>query len=232
VGIMSARRTDILEIVSRYAAGYFPLYDEDGRFYWERLSVRAVIPVHDQTLARAKRLARRGKKRFEIRRTTAVDDVIEQLKSETVKADSWVREDVIAIYHALQKAGMLRTVEAWDPATGALVGALLGIALPGTFVAETMYGLVPEASKVCLCQLVEDCAASGIEMIDVQTPHDFEAFDLLSDELRTRQSTAHPCVRLGEQYLPLATFQIQFTMAWRRAFNGGIAEWIEKSRRP
>ena len=40
---MSARRMDVLEVVSRYVAGYFPLYDPWDRFYWERLAVRAKV---------------------------------------------------------------------------------------------------------------------------------------------------------------------------------------------
>ena len=164
---MSARTADVMEIVSRYAAGYFPLYDLEGRFYWERLGVRAVLPVNATTAARAGQLMRRSRGLFEMRYTTAVAEVIAHLRDAGeggVKSNSWVRGEVIRIYEALHEAGLLQTVEAWQVAGEKgprLVGALLGIVMPGTFIAETMFGLVPEASKVCLCRLVEDCWGSG-----------------------------------------------------------------------
>jgi leucyl/phenylalanyl-tRNA--protein transferase len=221
---MSARHVDVLEIVLRYAAGYFPLYDDDGMFYWERLPVRAVLPLNEHAAARARRLARRGTRRFDIRRTTAVDDIIAQLRREEVKQRTWVKEEVAAIYRALHRVGLLQTVEAWDRASGRLVGALLGIALPGTFVAETMYGLVPEASKICLCQLVQDCHAQGYALIDVQTPHDLDEEGLP----RAGGKTAHPCVRLGERRLTLARFRRAFEAAWQRSFDGDAEAWLMK----
>jgi hypothetical protein len=121
----------------------------------------------------------------------------------------------------------LRTVEAWQGEK--LAGALLGITLPGTYIAETMYGIVPEASKVCLCRLVEDCLATHVEMIDVQTPHDLREMDFLlpgSDLERT----PHPCVRLGEQLIPLPRFRRMFEAAWQRAFAGGVEEWVNAAR--
>ncbi len=167
---MSARPTDLMEVVTRYAAGYFPLYDAAGRFYWERPNLRAILPVNPETVERADRLSRRHHKKFQIRYTTAIDTVIGHLRDESIKQNSWVKKEVVAIYAAFRAAGLLQTVEAWRG--NQLAGALLGIVLPGTFIAETMFGLIPDASKICLCQLVRDCAAQGFFMIDVQTPHD------------------------------------------------------------
>ena len=219
---------DVYEIVTRYAAGFFPLYDEQGNFYWERLALRAVIPVNAHTARRAKQLARRGRKRFEIRYTTAVEEIIADLRRQEIKPRSWVQEEVVAIYRTLHNAGLLRTVEAWQGEK--LVGALLGITLPGTYIAETMYGIVPEASKVCLCRLVEDCLAAGIEMIDVQTPHDLRDMDFLAPNLDVQERTAHPCVRLGEQLIPLPRFRRMFETAWQGACAGGVEEWVDEAR--
>lgn len=230
--LMSSRLVNVVEILSRYAAGYFPLYDLEGRFYWERLSIRAMIPVNADTAARARRLARRGRGRFEIRYSTAIEQVVAQLQREEIKRNSWVKEEVVKIYAALDAARLLKTVEVWDKG-GNLVGALLGIDLPGTFVAETMYGLVPEASKICLCRLVEDCAAGRWghkEIIDVQTPHNLEEWGLPREEEGEDRGTSHPCVRIGEIYLPISVYMRAFVAAWKRGFGGGIEEWLEKAR--
>ncbi len=238
-----------LTLLHRYASGYFPMIDDEDPahpvFFWDRWPVRAVLPVNAQTAARARRMGRRAQGaggRFEIRYTTAVETVLGHLQR--VKEHSWVRGQVVDIYRALHEAGVLRTVEAWERDTDAgtrrrgdaakeprLVGALLGLVLPGVFVAETMYGLVPEASKVCLCQLVEDCWNAGhptYELIDVQPPHNLDEYGL---PLPRKTGTAHPCIRLGEQHLPLAAYLAAFAAAWKRAFAGGISEWLELASR-
>jgi leucyl/phenylalanyl-tRNA--protein transferase len=204
--------------LNRYVAGYFPLYNWEGRFYWERLGVRAVLPVDTDALKRARKLANRGRAKFEIRYTTSLEEIIGHLQDERIKQHSWVREQVVHIYRALLQVGVLRTVEAWQ--RGRLVGGLVGIILPGMFIAETMFGLVPEASKVCLCRLVEDCAAAGIDLIDVQTPHDINEFGL------PREGTPHPCIRLGEQKLRLTVFMQHFAYAWKKKFHGTVADWL------
>jgi len=236
---MTTPSIDLQDVLTRYTAGYFPMTDMDDAdpsakpvFYWDRWPIRAVLPLNDQSVARARRMARRAERQFTIRHTTAVEKVLRHLKH--AKDHSWVQGQVVEIYRALHAAGILRTIEAWLPAAeptpaaprprDRLVGALLGIVWPGVFVAETMYGLVPEASKVCLCRLVEDCAAAGFEMIDVQTPHDM---DECGAPLLPKAATAHPCTRLGEDHMPIEAFLEAFSAAWSRAFSGGIAEWLE-----
>jgi leucyl/phenylalanyl-tRNA--protein transferase len=252
---MSARKVDVLDVVSRYASGFFPLYDPWGRFYWERLPLRAVLPMTAEVLARAQRMARRPWKTLlregpcEFRYTTAVPEVILHLRDERVKENSWVREDVVHIYDLLHAAGLLQTIELWQTRGGkeTLTGGLLGLVLPGTFIAETMFGLVPEASKLCVCRLVEDCWNAGavkgeggaegespaplFRMIDVQTPHDPAAYGILLDLAEEfgphdPDRTAHPCVRLGEETLMLRPFMQAFTRAWRDAFAGGVEDWL------
>lgn len=220
---------DVVEIVGRYATGWFPLFDERDRFYWERLEERAVLPLDGhagQAVTRARQIGRRGLKRFDIRFTTAVDEVLRQLQ--TVRPNSWVKGEVVQIYQALHEAGMLRTVEAWKTVAGEeiLVGGLLGIVLPGVFVAETMYGVESEASKACLCRLVEECAAAGYEIIDMQMAHDEDANGIPLGN-RGRQ---HPCVRLGEVRMELEEFLGLMEGAWRRRFDGGAKEWVDLTR--
>jgi leucyl/phenylalanyl-tRNA---protein transferase len=206
------------DVLTRYATGWFPLFDDRGTFFWERPDQRAILPLTPDTRARARRLAKRGQKRFAIRFTTAVDPILAQLQR--VRPNNWVKGEVVEIYRALHAAGILRTVEAWSADT--LAGGLLGLVLPGVFVAETMYGTVSEASKTCLCRLVEECTAAGFELIDVQMPHD-ETPD-------GRLDTEHPCVRLGEVRLAVDEFLGLVEGAWRSRFSGDANAWIDLCR--
>lgn len=225
---MSARKIDVLEIVSRYVSGYFPLYDLKGKFYWERFTVRAFIPVNEASLKKAAKLARRARNQFEIRYSTAVDEVITSLQRPDVKEHSWVKEEVVDIYHTLGAAGLLRTIEAWTKdSQPRLVGGLLGLVMPGTFIAETMFGLVSEASKICLCQLLEDSAAAGFEMIDVQTPHDIDEYGM---PRKAEGETPHPCMRLGEERVRIEVYMRAFVAIWQQSFGGSAEDWIRVAR--
>jgi leucyl/phenylalanyl-tRNA--protein transferase len=219
----SSPHTDPLTILVRYATGFFPLYDPANRFYWERLPVRAVIPVSDEALAAADRLSRRARRRFTLRRTHNIPALVGHLRDEAVKPRTWVRAEVVALYRALHEVGLLSTIEAYDAATGELAGGLLGLVLPGTFIAETMFSLVPEASKICLCQLVHDARAAGHALIDVQTPHHLDEYGLPRELLG---KSPHPCIRLGEQHLTISHFLRLFKAAWQATFSGGVAEWL------
>src|ERR1051325_8556468 len=97
---------DVVTVVGRYATGWFPLFDERERFYWERLEQRAVIRLDADGASRARHIGKRGGKRFEVRFTTAVEAVLDHLQN--VRENSWVRGEVVAIYRALHAAGLLR----------------------------------------------------------------------------------------------------------------------------
>jgi leucyl/phenylalanyl-tRNA---protein transferase len=213
------------DVLSRYAAGYFPLYDLDDHFYWERLPIRAMIPLTSETEVRAKKLAQRPHKKYVIRYTTAVEQVVEHLADPGVKPRSWVKSEVVAIYRALYAAGLLQTIEAYDRTTNALAGALLGLVVPGTFIAETMFSLAPDASKVCLCQLIVDAHAAGHRMIDVQTPHDLDDFPPFGQAAPV-EKTAHPCIRLGERTIPVRSFMRQLKAAAAETFPGTLHDWL------
>jgi leucyl/phenylalanyl-tRNA--protein transferase len=218
-----ASHTDPLTILVRYATGFFPLYDPADRFYWERLPVRAVIPVSDETLTAADKLAKRSRRRFTLCRTHDIPAIVTHLRDPKIKPRTWVRAEVVALYRALHNVGLLSTIEAYDAATGQLAGALLGLVLPGTFIAETMFSLAPDASKICLCQLLHDAHAAGHHLIDVQTPHHLDEYGLPRELLG---KSPHPCIRLGEQHLTISHFLRLFRAAWKFTFPGDVQDWL------
>jgi len=74
-------------------------------------------------------------------------------------------------YTRLREQGYAHSVETWQGRQ--LVGRLYGVALGGTFFAESMFTKVNDASKVSLVSLVRQLEAWRFHIIDCQqsSPH-------------------------------------------------------------
>jgi leucyl/phenylalanyl-tRNA--protein transferase len=66
----------------------------------------------------------------------------------------------------LHHRGYAHSVEAWRD--GELVGGLYGVALGRMFYGESMFALVPDASKVALAHLVGILRSNAFPLIDCQ----------------------------------------------------------------
>ena len=49
-------------------------------------------------------------------------------------------------------------------------GGLYGVVVGGLFAAESMFHRATDASKIALVALVQQCRATGVELLDVQMP--------------------------------------------------------------
>lgn len=85
---------------------------------------------------------------------------------------AWLGEDMIKAYTELHKQGFAASVEVWDK-SGKLVGGLYGVNIGQAFFGESMFSLVPSASKLALIFLAKTMAENGGTLIDCQfeTPH-------------------------------------------------------------
>ncbi len=92
---------------------------------------------------------------------------------------AWLGDDIINAYTKLYEEGIAHSVEVWDvfiedrELKRTLVGGLYGILFNKTFIGESMFSLVPSASKIALIALAQSMAENGFHMIDcqVETPH-------------------------------------------------------------
>ena len=88
---------------------------------------------------------------------------------------AWLGPDIIKAYTELHRQGFAASIEVWEPhATGdRLVGGLYGVNIGKTFIGESMFSLVPNASKLALIHLAHIFDLFGGKMIDCQleTPH-------------------------------------------------------------
>lgn len=86
---------------------------------------------------------------------------------------AWLGEDIINAYTTLHHQGFAASVEVWDNETNKLVGGLYGVTIGKVFIGESMFSLVPSASKLALIFLARFLQKNGGKMIDCQleTPH-------------------------------------------------------------
>ena len=85
---------------------------------------------------------------------------------------TWITEELLDAYKELHRMGYAHSVEVSD-ASGNMVGGIYGVCVEGVFSAESMFHLVPNASKIALFHLISVLEKAGLEWMDIQvmTPH-------------------------------------------------------------
>jgi leucyl/phenylalanyl-tRNA--protein transferase len=78
-----------------------------------------------------------------------------------------------AAYSDLHRAGGAHSVEVWDG--DRLIGGLYGVLTGQVFSGESMFHLVPDASKVALVDLCARLLSAGVVLVDTQQPTDHMA---------------------------------------------------------
>jgi leucyl/phenylalanyl-tRNA--protein transferase len=150
-------------VLAAYRHGIFPWPDPEGRLLWWSPDPRAVLPLDGFHESRSlRRIRRRG--RFRITRNAAFGAVIRACAEG--RGDTWITPAIITAYERLHGLGWVHSVEAW--AGDVLAGGVYGIAVGGLFAAESMFHHARDASKVALAALVEELAAAGFALLDVQ----------------------------------------------------------------
>ncbi len=165
-------------LLHAYASGLFPMAldgdaDPDGGERAERSEIgwfspdpRGVIPLDEFHIPRGlKRVLR--KKPFETRVNSDFAAVIDGCAD---RSETWISADIRDSYIELHERGFAHSVESWRD--GKLVGGLYGVSLAGAFFGESMFSLVPEASKVALVALVERMNQRGFILLDTQWSND------------------------------------------------------------
>ncbi|MBC7545430.1 MAG: leucyl/phenylalanyl-tRNA--protein transferase [Candidatus Sericytochromatia bacterium] len=152
-----------------YRQGIFPMAEDDGTILWFSPDPRAIIPLAPEAFHVPRSLAKTIREgRFEVR----IDhDFAGVLAGCADRRETWISDEISAVYRALHQRGLAHSVEAWQD--GALVGGLYGVSLGGAFMGESMFSRATDASKVCLVALVERLRERGYTLLDSQfhTPH-------------------------------------------------------------
>ena len=87
------------------------------------------------------------------------------------ESGAWLGPQMVDAYTELHRQGFAASVEVWEYEK--LVGGLYGVSIGRVFCGESMFSLVPSASKLALIHLARTMQENGGLLIDCQfhTPH-------------------------------------------------------------
>jgi len=162
-GDLSAER-----LMLGYQQGIFPWYSDDTPILWYSPHERFVLFADELRVSKSMRQVLRSGK-FTVTINQCFERVIEacSLVPRPGQDGTWITDEMIAAYVDLHHKGHADSVEVWHQDN--LVGGLYGVKVAHIFCGESMFSLMPNASKTALIHLCK----SGYPVIDCQvhTPH-------------------------------------------------------------
>jgi leucyl/phenylalanyl-tRNA--protein transferase len=166
---VTAFKYDIDAIIRGYSQGYFLMADEDGsNLGWYSSRQRTLIPL-DQQFRYPKSLQRvLNQNRFRVAINDAFEDVVIGCAD---RETTWISNELIDMYRELNRAGFAYSFETWKG--DELAGGILGLAIGGAFIGESMFYRISEGSKVAMVKLVEHLRRHHFVLFDAQmmNPH-------------------------------------------------------------
>ena len=185
---------DITSIVEGYSQGYFLMSDDNGNLDWYSSRQRTLIPL-DNRFRYPKSLRRvLNQQRFS---TSINRNFLAVCKGCADRDTTWISSELQQIYLALHEAGWAHSFETWEG--NKLAGGILGIAIRGAFIGESMFYRISEGSKVAMVKLVEHLNLRGYKVFDaqMQNPHleRFGSYVISPDEYQIllNEALTHYC---------------------------------------
>ena len=163
------------QAIALYAAGYFPMDDPAERrgplpFY--AAERRAVLDLDETSRAALRRRVRRSLRAgtgWRLVRDERFEEVLTACARPREPGDGvWITPRLQALYRRLHEVGLVHSFEihAGDELAAGLIGVLLGRAA----MLESMFHTMPHAGNVLLSRTLDDLAASGFALCDIQLP--------------------------------------------------------------
>lgn len=147
-----------------YESGVFPWYSAGVPPLWWSPNPRALMDRQRLHVSRSLRRTLR-QERFRVTFDQAFADVIAACAANR-EGGTWILPEMMLAYTQLHQLGHAHSFEVWRD--GELVGGLYGVRRGGLFAAESMFHVLPNASKVGLAVAIDTLFLAGIEVFDVQ----------------------------------------------------------------
>lgn len=156
-----------------YSYGFFPWYSfrDADQIRWYCPMMRFVIFPKEIHVSHSMRTLF-NKERYKVTINQDFDGVIHECSKLRIDENgAWLGPNMINAYTELHRQGFAASVEVWEGSR--LVGGLYGVTIGKAFFGESMFSLVPSASKMALILLAQFMEEHGGTIIDCQleTPH-------------------------------------------------------------
>ena len=150
-----------------YRNGIFPWFEDDEPILWWSPPERMVLFFAELRITKSMRNIF-NRDTFTVTFNTAFADVIANCRD--IKRDgqpgTWITPEMTTAYCRLHEMGHAKSVEVWQD--GKLVGGLYGVDLGHVFCGESMFSLVPNASKVAFIYLARKLEQENYRLLDCQ----------------------------------------------------------------
>ncbi len=157
-----------------YSNGFFPwyAYQMEREIHWFCPLDRYVIFPSEIHVSHSMRQLLRQHK-YEVTISQDFDGVIQgcsTAQGRNEESGAWLGPDIIEAFTELHQRGYASSIEVWEPSSEGrrLVGGLYGVTLGKAFFGESMFSLVPNASKLALIHLAGMMERLGGCFIDCQ----------------------------------------------------------------
>jgi leucyl/phenylalanyl-tRNA---protein transferase len=200
----------VAETIALYAAGFFPMDDAASQreplpFY--AAQERAVFELDDASRAAVRRRVRRSLRAaagLELARDRCFDEVLAGCASPRDPHDGvWITPRLADLYRRLHAAGAAHSLELHG--ADGLAAGILAVLLGRAAMLESMFHRVPDAGNALLARTLDDLAARGYMLCDIQLPSEHTTW-------------------LGARLIPRADYEERLRAALNSA-TGPSASW-------
>jgi leucyl/phenylalanyl-tRNA---protein transferase len=165
------------QAVALYAAGYFPMDDPEeagGPLPFYAAERRAVFELDDASRAAVRRRLRRSLRAgdaggWRLTRSECFEEVIAACARPREPGDGvWITPRLQNLYRRLHETGLAHSYEIYAGET--LGGGVIAVLLGRAAMLESMFHRIPHAGNVLLARTLDDLAARGFSVCDIQLP--------------------------------------------------------------
>jgi leucyl/phenylalanyl-tRNA---protein transferase len=155
-------------IIEGYSQGNFLMSEDDDDLQWYSSSEHALIPLDDRFRYPTSLRRVINQHRFTVKINGDFPAVVAGCAD---RETTWISPELQEIYGELNQAGWAYSFETWQGTE--LAGGILGIAIGGAFIGESMFFHIPEGSKVAMVHLVNHLRQQNFSLFDAQmtNPH-------------------------------------------------------------
>jgi leucyl/phenylalanyl-tRNA---protein transferase len=186
------------DIIAGYSQGNFLMAAADDNLQWYSSRERALIPLDDRFRYPTSLRRVINQSRFSVR----INGDFRAVVAGCANRDStWISSELQDIYWELCQAGWAYSFETWQG--NELAGGVLGIAIGGAFIGESMFFRIPDGSKVAMVHLVSHLRYCNFSLFDAQmlNPH-LERFGAYTIDNITYQNLLQIAVPQNCQFNP------------------------------